>query len=282
MKKLMIAAAAVAMVGSVLAELPAPREAQVYEIRVAMVTTEPAIGDFYANYNPFVTNDVKNLVFRKVATKSYGGLAWGCDCDAIAGAWDYRIAANGQTNFFGSCIWDSNANPIWVAKKDEELGIQFINAIENYGNVCEMYWEFAPTGKECEGTAIVDSDKKGKLYGAGFGTLVNKGCHSYVASANGLFAGYLVPRPYSYNLANGWCFACGDIIGDAGCVESVAWEFCECAPFLDLTRTAAYGQWVIAYNAVYTATFSRTGQILDIDYFTDTVKAAIQSVQVVE
>ena len=239
MKKLMIVAAAAAMVGTVSAI-----EAQVYDALLTVKTTACKNGKYTAALEKFGNNvfgyAVKDDVqFRKQTTKKIGGVFWGCDCNTIANPqWRAYYAKTARTHtksVGGYAFWDATSAKAYIPYSIPYVKFEWLvlNRIDQM--------------KSVEGTFLLRdraTDEAFFFVGGGFGTAVNNTkneCDSYISNISGNFAGAM---QYASGDTGG-CIFCG--INDYGCLVA---PFCVCTRGIDTTLlTAAYGTWNIKYNA---------------------------------
>ena len=225
MKKLMIAAAAAAMIGAAQAY-----EAQVYDMTLTVKTTqckESKVSKALAAYLDDGTEKGEKIGLRKQATRKMAGVIWGCDCETIAyPAWrTYR--ANKQT-VGGYVFWDLASKEHFYIPMTKFFWT-VLNRIDTMNKV-EGSWTLA---NGADGSAFL-------FTGAGFGSIAGAGCGSYISSMSGNFAGF---RQAVGGMTD--CLFCEDVETDCR-VEN----FCDvCITVADTTElTAAYGTWKLKYN----------------------------------
>ena len=218
MKKLMMFAAAVTIVGSAFAQCGDPEAedcALVYDVKLSVKTTVP---DSKAGYvlpshcgDP-VTNAA--TCFRKTGKKTIQGFFYtcACNCDSIKDA----------TTWY---LWDKKA------KVGEEVGASLsFNVIGKKKSDVEAYVILSP---DADGVL----NDGGTLYLAGFGKWDAKNCR--VKSVSGNFAGLIAPPK------------CNDALS---CDEAAAYV-CDgdatsgCALVAETVETVAFGTWSIKYSS---------------------------------
>ena len=261
MKKLMIAAAAAAMVGSGFAATKA-LEAQVYDFTATLKTTQ-------CNKSGKTYDDVcfGKITYRESLTQKIYGKFWGCHCQVIANPGD------GDDS---TVTCNTTGNSGYGMPRDVEKSCIFWTNAKDADNGAFPYadWEWTllqRVGKKCENieglfTLDLGDDSTtldANLTGAGYGTVVLYGnCDGtdYIKSMSGNIVG-------EWNLANktvnSGCAYCGSSI------ECVALPFCydgtEDGTCEDLTdgsyaefyvgdpitapRSAVFGTFTIKYNA---------------------------------
>ena len=247
MKKLMIAAAAAAMIGSAFAE------AQVIVWNLNLKTTTCKAGKAAANSWWVKGLDMSKgdeIVYRTTSSVKFTGLTWGCYCgQSLAGKWnDREIVINGAGGTV--TVWDGIT--FWNPKTDAFLGGvyngsefdwteegRFLNRMGKNADEVEMVFDLIPSEYAID-------DKWGFTL-AGFGKVKdvnnaknNDWCDSYLNTANGGVVGWISPDGGTYT-----CTYC-----DHG-VDCGVYEFCECEAEWDVNddMTVAYGTWTAKYNS---------------------------------
>jgi len=255
MKKLMFAAA-LAATGMTFAETPA---AQVYDVCLNIKTTAAATATINNKTNPFLGEEKEFVIYRKEASKTWKGLIWGCDCEAIDGVWrETGTEYLDRKSIEGCVMWDTKTKqPVFMGDGSDLADVasvpgtgwtwRFINAIDKSGKKCEGVWTIAQEGPACE-----ENDELFNFQGAGFGSLClasDLGCTSYIKSISGNFAGWM--KAPSANTDDNWsgCTFCGYQKEEGICAYATAWEYCDCYGILKEAETAAYGTWKISYNS---------------------------------
>ena len=272
MKKLMIAAAAAAMVGG--ASAAEPLDAQVYDF-TATVKTSECSGKSYTDVCAG-----KSVLYRIQKTKKLYGKFWGCHCEVIADPGDSSnqgivcSIGSAQALYGVSRYVDGNGIPTDSPKdangNDNDIVrkscIFWMNAKDEDGAFNGADWEWSllyRLGKKCaniEGmfTLTLYSDVAATtdvatLSGAGYGTCVttykngkNVVCldeSAYILSMSGNIVG-------TWNVQN-------EAIS-SGCAYCGGSDTCEVLPFcdacqFDLTNASAeavvFGTFTIKYNA---------------------------------
>ena len=307
MKKLMIASAAVALAGASFAEVT---EARVYDVKAIAMTTVAAKNAVAAEFNPFLGIDRPELVYRQITTKSYSGLIWGCDCDALAAYTEKEdfpvVDLNNNvlytTNHWeGSVIWDDQPvnvggrdvyRTVWVGPKAGRSGAgkgiwKFINVVEALGNKVEGCWEIEPYTWGCTNDVT-----QGSLVGSGFGYLAGadeedqlldntaSDCATATPSyMTGYFAGYVGAPVYSWGEDRTICLYCSGSMVHRQCEAAEVWDFCSCVPFIDETKTACFGQWTLSVNAELSNKLLDAMDALEVFTLTDEIKNAVRFVR---
>lgn len=245
MKKLMIAAAAAAMVGGAFAD------AQVYEYKLTLKTTTCAEGKVAKNsyYTTFLDMEKGDEIsYRKSASMTLNGVSWGCDCEgALAGIWNERTLGNGQVVWDGITFWNKKAGTFLGGNYDgAELTWDMINRIGKKGEDVELSFTILPGNSDVDFSLACAGMGKIKDNGADY----NAACvdaASYIKSAKGNVAGFLNPDA-------GVCYYCDEVVCDV-------YDFCECFGLMDETRTVAYGSWTMKYNAKASKKLRTTAKI---------------------
>lgn len=245
MKKLMIAAATVAIGAGVYAATAL--DAQVYDVNLTVKST--ACKD--AKYTKTIAllegwdyKDVKGeeISVRKQATTKIAGVIWGCECETIANpAWRLYNFKNGHYNTIGGYLfWNvGGEHPFNIFTTAFAWAV--FNRIDN-GDKAEGVW------------ALVNQDVDNTVgfLGAGFGKVSGTTCRTVLSSMSGNFAGFLL--------------AGSDAAGCAFCggMDCTAWQVCPCTGvYYDLDLTAAYGSWKIKYNKSASKKLRKNGRITE-------------------
>lgn len=236
MKKLMIAAAAAAMIGGAFAD------AQVYEYKLNLTTTKCASGK--ATRNTYWTTqagyDAGDAVTYRVKTSLVvQGVTWGCYCpESLAGTWG-TVCGNGNSSF-GIVFWSKTADSFLVDQYDDtKFEWAFLNRIGKKGNEVEFALNLLPNDEAEISSEVVGDEFALTL--AGMGKLNGSACGEYIKSAKGSVAGYIVP----------------DVTVCTYCTTTPCevYEFCVdcCAhqtPFdMDDGMSVAFGTFTMKYNA---------------------------------
>lgn len=249
-------AAALAATGMTFAETPA---AQVYDVCLNIKTTAAATATINNKTNPFLGEEKEFVIYRKEASKTWKGLIWGCNCEAIDGVWrETGTEYLDRKSIEGCVMWDTKTKqPVFMGDGSDLADVasvpgtgwtwRFINAIDKSGKKCEGVWTIAQEGPACE-----ENDELFNFQGAGFGSLClasDLGCTSYIKSISGNFAGWM--KAPSANTDDNWsgCTFCGYEKEEGVCAYATAWEYCDCYGILKEAETAAYGTWKISYNS---------------------------------
>jgi len=215
MKKLMMFAAAMTIVGGAFAqcgdpEIPEVNCALVYDVKASVKTT---VGDSKAGYTVASncgdsTNIAAATCFRKIGKKTLQGFLFTCDCecDAIESADMYLWNKKEKVFESGSMSWD------------------FINIIGKKQKDVEGSWKIT-----LDGTGSLGA---GTIYGAGFGKWDSK--KEIVKSLSGNFAGYLEAPE------------CDDELSCDAAAAYVCTDLLTPDSSLD---TAAFGTWSIKYSS---------------------------------
>ena len=237
MKKLMIAAAAAAMVGSGFADAP-----QVYDMTITVKSTE-CVNKIYKNVC------AEGVGYRKQATTKFYGKFWGCGCCTIAepdGNVGYgQDLSDGayDTDFHSYIFWGKgaafhNATMVWGPDID---GVKLANLQLVGQKATNIEGAFKLELFTCADVENGD-DASAVFFGAGYGTATVKGCaddDNILKSMSGNVIG-------SYDVGqlsgvNG-CKYCGEATACA------PWDFCSCSAAND-ALTAAFGTFTIKYNS---------------------------------
>jgi hypothetical protein len=262
MKKLMIAAAAVAVSAGAYAKTQL--DAQVYDFTLTVKTTECKQMKFTKSIAKLEFqdyNDVKKetIDVRKPASTKIVGVIWGCDCITIAAPmWRSfgRADANGNRHSIGGYLfWNpSTEEPfnVWSTR----FGWAALNRMYK-GDSAEGVWRLS--NWDPDNTLGFIGAGQGKVKGDGLylnattGTILGN-CRVVLTSMSGNFAGLLL----SGSLGAG-CKFCG--------FACTAWQFCRGCDRgasrlnLDTNFTAAYGTWKIKYNSSASKKLRKHGRI---------------------
>ena len=221
MKKLMIAAAAAAMVGGAYAtpctpDAPNTDCASVYSFKLNVKTTKGVALKTTGSGSQCVPGQASCSVIREKDSTVIQGYIYDCSCGC-------DVASTGSV-----IAWDSKRK----AKVDTPaFTTTFINVMGKKQNVAEWAWTFA-------GTALYDTTRSQAyaLTGAGYGTF-SKGLYR---SFSGNFAG---TADASYDLKTKQ-----DTNNPCACDPSQVWA---CADLTTLVAesTVAFGTWTAKYDA---------------------------------
>ena len=235
----MIAAAAAAMVSGAFAATP--KQAQAYDFKATVksgVCKKAKVSRALENY--FATDRSgafpsmaagayskgDEIGLRKQSSIKLAGVIWGCWCPTIAApAW--RPSTPVSPYIGGYAFWNQTSD-YGYDPRTVTFRWATLNRID------------AMT--KCEGAFQLKNFKQGEsflLWGAGFGTVKETGCKTYVKSISGNIAGFLLPDDSAY-----------------GCVFCDA-EGCTVMPLCDLcwgdrdtsVFTVASGTWSIKFNS---------------------------------
>ena len=232
MKKLMIAAAAAALAAGAQAA-----DAQVYNYSAKLkttnckgVTVSKTLANYFANHSHVNGNvDIEKgdkIGVRKQASRTIDGVIWGCDCPTIQNpAW--RVY-NGKT-LGGYIFWDKTVDDYFRVSRTEFKWVA-LNRID--------------TMTKCEGAYELKNDVDGQaiyLAGAGFGTVKDNDCATYISSISGNVAGFRQPNAGDYAS----CVFCN---AGEGCIVEPLCDWCYDVAY-DTSKTVAYGTWSIKYNS---------------------------------
>ena len=258
MKKLMITAAAAAMVSGAFAI----GKAQVYDFTATIKTgickeakVSKALESYFNHGGQFASVNFgyskgDEIGLRKQQSMKLGGVIWGCDCDTIARPYWGHPRGLPSRYLSGYMFWNLTADMLYVP-------FSWANPTQL---VTTFNWQVLnriDTMSKCEGMFVLRARWPGQqllLQGAGFGSVKNTGCDTYVNSINGNIVG--------------WRFAAGESFGCVfcaanGCVVGLICDSClERAIGMD-TRlwTAATGTWKIKYNSSAAKRLSKTPYI---------------------
>lgn len=259
MKKLMITAAAAAMVSGAFAI----NEAQVYDFTASLKTTgctEGKVSKAMANYvqhNNFGWSVLRGtleqgdkIVLRKQRSVKIAGVIWGCDCPTIADprwrplGFDRRRGIVGQY-LGGYLFWNQTRDELYDPRPDG-----------NGGWMTSFRWQVLnriDALTKCEGTFQLFSkgfDQGIYLIGSGFGKIKGSGCDTYITSISGSLAG---TRSAPWD--------------EFGCILCAA-NGCLVAPICDTcwdrdttALSIAYGSWSIKFNSKMAKRISQTPYI---------------------
>ena len=250
MKKLMIAAAVAAMVGSGFAG-DAP---QVYDMTITVKTTQCSgkqaknvCGVLDENDNP-----VFNLYYRSQVTKKIYGKFWGCGCCTIAAP-----AVYGDPE-------QDNGFMFWVDKDafhDAEMVWTKLQRVGKTGENVEGI--FSLTLSDCKidkDTGDIVVSESAWLDGAGYGTakIDCDGEDSYIKSMSGNVVGTWDAASESFTSG---CKYCGT---EANCT---AYTFCEscCDTSDDADKAVVFGSFTLKYNSSKTKALDK-GKYIDEAY----------------
>jgi len=264
MKKLMIAAFAVAAGASVYAATAL--DAQVYDVNLTVKSTACKEIKYTKTLAALEGEDYKDvkkekIAVRKQATTKIAGVIWGCDCETIADP-QWRTYNNGTT-VGGYLFWNVGASrPFNIFTTTFAWAV--LNRIDT-GDKAEGVW----------GLVNTDADNVVGFLGAGFGKVSGTGmsnCRVVLTSMSGNFAGFLLAGSEA-----GGCKFCGE---DA-CNAYPLCRFCVVRNPYDDDMTAAYGSWKIKYNKSASKKLRKTGRLTESYTFKKAgdTKALLQKVE---
>ena len=269
MKKLMIAAAAVAMIGSAFAD------AQVYEYKLSLKSTtckEAKVANGYLTKIGLMEPG-DELVYRTPASLTLVGLTWGCECnEAIAGTWGQT--KNNPNNWYGITFWNPKANGklgsfLGGVYNGTEFQWDMLNRIGKKADEVELSFDLIPSADALDGNF--------ELKLAGLGKIKDQfaydsedeewtDCNSYIKSVKGSVAGYVNPEAGIVV-----CNYCEEY--DVFCN---VYQFCICGDDnTDETRTVAYGTFTMKYNASASKKLKNSARIAGAYNFPKAIKAAL-------
>ena len=260
MKKLMIAAAAAAMVGGAFANLcddePAETAAcAVYNVKFTLKTLDAKLVKIKGTTGDCGSTDGQNCVYLDNATRTIDGIIW--DCDASCGTlntdamkvalWEAKskTGIGDRLTLVDSGEVDSNDNPIMVYEA-ADLPFGLINRYGNKAQKVQAAWELADLPL-CSGTNEFGTVT---LAATGFGMFDAK--KELVKSISGNAVGmFTEPLTRKYT-------GCGDpMIADL-CTEFSNW--CDDGEAAD--TLVASGTWSVKYNASLSKGKKRLSQIV--------------------
>ena len=286
MKKLMIAAAAAAMIGGAFAD------AQVYEYKLNLTTTTCKEGK--ATKNTYWTKIAgyeagDEISYRAKTSLVLQGLTWGCNCsEALAGYWD-NVCDN-EKSWFGITFWCKKTDAFLGGGYDgTTFEWDFINRIGKKANEVEFSLALVPS-EECTSCSDTTGDDVTpdqltdfELNLAGMGTVTDNfklneddeitDCNSYIKSAKGSVAGYILPDDgiVICNYCEEYDVPCAVYPFCDDCCEHAADGF-----EIDEDMTVAFGTFTMKYNASASKKLEKTGKIsTSYTGFSKNVKAAL-------
>jgi hypothetical protein len=255
MKRLMITAAAAAMVSGAFAI----GKAQVYDFTATIKTgickeakVSKALenyfnhGGLYASVN-FGYTQGEEIGLRKQQSMKLGGVIWGCDCDTIARPYWGHPRGLPSRYLSGYMFWNLTADMLYWP-------FSWANPTQMVTTFDWQVLNRIDTMSKCEGMFVLRARWPGQqltLQGAGFGSVKNTGCDTYINSINGNIVGWRFTGSESFG-----CVFCAA----NGCVVGLICDSClERALGMD-TRlwTAATGTWKLKYNASVSKKLSKT------------------------
>jgi len=251
MKKLMIAAAAAAMIGGVeAATVPANGE-QVYDMTITLKTTKGVRANLKAKSNTCIDFDHAAYV-RKQTTVKIGGKIWGCGCEEIADGdlifTDWYTKGARFWNVTGKYTYDSD---------ETKMEWYVLDRIDTTAKKLEAGWNLYLALLDDEETSVLEYT----LQGAGFGTasdydeIQEPNNRTYIPSVSG----YCVGTRY---------YTCATDDTELGTIcnpyEEVTpisleyWKLCDCTD--GDADTIAYGSWSLKFNSTQAKKFAKLEQ----------------------
>ena len=250
MKKIMIAAAAVALVGAAFAdacndtctECAVPCQFG-YRLKVMVRTTVPCDVATYSQ-----CGDCSNKTYRKPAIRRFVGAVYGLNPKEAGTCGETACGCNKWENNAYIAMWDyDNATPIALnADTTELLQLNRVGCSAAETLKTEMVFSL---GIKCS-SATANSDAT--LLFAGFGLCGNHEGKITLGSMQGYCAG-LLPA-YGMKKVN----ACTE----AAICSTMAWNMCCNTPF-ECAYTAAYGKWTLVWDAGIAAKVNANGSALN-------------------
>lgn len=275
MKKLMIAAAAAAMVGGAYAE------AQVLAWDLTLKTTTCKEGKVAAKtwwvngLDGYEKGD--EVSYRTSASVKLKGVTWGCYCgDTLNGIWNERDVV---VNKAGDTVTVYDGITFWNPKTDGFLGgvyngsmfdwgdPSFLNRIGKKCDEVEMCFNLIPSDDATEdnwGFTLAGFGKVKDVYNA----KNDDWCDSYLKSAKGSVVGFMSPDEGSFT-----CLYC-----DQYGTDCEVFDFCDCEQEWgsDDSKTVAFGTWKVSYNSSASKKLRTKLRITDsYSGFTKEIKAAL-------
>ena len=224
MKKLMIAAVAVALAGVTFADCDEPVEcAWAYRLKLAGKTVT---GKTSAKVFDTAACDYTSDCWAKPASYRVAGYLWGAtskDADDECAECACNDFTEGEWVF-----WDANKNEV----KFGELAIEIFDILRN-------------SGAKNKAQILIKMDD---LYLAGFG--VYKPAKQVLKSASGFFAGK-VAAPVCTSYDSTTC--------EYGTTAAKVFTLCDLDTAVEAEAAIAYGRWTLTYKADKVAAYSKTG-----------------------
>ena len=221
MKKLMIAAAAAATVGSIFGAT-----AQVYDMTITVKSTE--CKNNKKVYKNVCADDIQ--FYRAQATQKFYGKFWGCGCETLCAPVVYGAPREDKSFVF----WGKDG-----AFHDAQIAWSVLQLVGKNGTNVEGAFNLELYTCE-DGTVATDPDFS--LVGAGYGTASVVACgdeDNYVKSMSGNVVG--VANVAALSAVTG-CKYCG------GTADCNVWDYCDCVA-ADNDVSAAFGTFTLKYNA---------------------------------
>lgn len=261
MKKLMITAAAAAMVSGAFAI----GKAQVYDYTATVKTTackatkvSSKLVDYFNSNRSFSSANKglfskgEEIGIRKQVSLKVAGVIWGCDCITISLP-GWRLLdpdGDGRGYLGGYYFWNQQTETIFNPWRTT-FRWNVLNRID--------------TMTKCEGAYMLYCTQAGQrifVFGGGFGSVSKTGCDTYVKSMSGNLSGFsLIPTG---------AFGCV-LCGNNGCVVATLCDQCydiADPAFVNTTALSAVsGTWKIKYNSSVTKRISSTPWISSVYTF---------------
>ena len=249
MKKLMIAAAAAAMVSGAFAI----GDAQVYDYTATLKTTACRAGklsqkliDYFgearrlpseAPINTFGRGD--EIGIRKQVSVKIAGVIWGCDCPTIALP---RFPRRTPGNYMGGYyFWNQQAETMFNPFRT----LFFWNVLNRIDTMSKVEGSYTLACRQAGQRLVV--------FGGGFGSVSKTGCDTYVKSMNGNLAGFRIAADDEFG-----CVFCGG----NNCVVTTLCDLCWDISSPDFVYTTGFsavsGTWKIKYNKSMTKRLAST------------------------
>jgi len=258
MKKLMITAAAAVMVSGAFAI----NEAQVYDFSATVKSgvcqetrVSRALATYFNTLRLFPSAEYLNwaegdeIGVRKQKSQKIAGVIWGCDCETIADP-KWGPVRLGSPYLRGYMFWNE------TAVSDEDTKGMLYTPWTFFRRYTTFRWTVLnriDTMTKCEGAFTLTCrfpNQQLFLQGAGFGTVAETGCDTYIKSINGNIAGFTIPATDRFGCV--YCAATGCVVAP---ICDTCWEWD--------TRvlSAATGTWKLKYNQSVTKKLRTTPYI---------------------
>ena len=254
----MITAAAAVMVSGAFAI----NEAQVYDFSATVKSgvcqetkVSKALATYFNTLRLFPSQEYLNwaqgdeIGIRKQKSQKLAGVIWGCDCETIADP-KWGPVRLGSPYLRGYMFWNETA----VSDEDTK-GMLYIpwTFFARYTTFRWTVLNRIDTMTKCEGAFALTCrfpNQQLFLQGAGFGTVAETGCDTYIKSINGNIAGFTIPATDRFGCV--YCSANGCVVAP---ICDTCWEWD--------TRilSAATGTWKLKYNKSVTKKLRTTPYI---------------------